>query len=148
VLRGVRRVAAAALAALLLPGCSGNGGATVGPTASPSISPSAPPSSTPETEFALEVDELFALVEDSVRGSGDLAASSQVLHAFATTVALIRVPEEQTSDRQRVVEAAEAAAEAYFTASRITGAIERSATVDFAERQLQQLETVIAGLPR
>ena len=146
----MRGAVAVVLSALLLTACSGDGGAAVSPSPSPSPSPtpSATPSPTPEVEFAREVEELFALVEESVRGSRDLAANSQVLHAFATTVALIRVEEEQEPDRQRVVDAAEAAAEAYLTASRITLAIERASAVAFADAKLQELEEVVAALPR
>ena len=146
----MRAAVAVVLSALLVTACSGSGGAEVPPSPSPSASPtpSVTPSPAPEVEFALEVEELWALVEESVRGSGDLAASSRVLTAFATTVALIRVEEEQELDRQRVVDAAEAAAEAYLSASRTTLAVERASTVAFAESRLQQLEDVIDALPR
>ena len=148
-----RRAAAAALAVLLLAGCSGGGGAsadptpTPSPTATPSPSPSVSPPPTPGEEFSAEVEELYALVKRSVEGSGDLASSGTVLEAFATTVALVRVPPELTDARQDVVDAAEAAAESYVTAAGITGAVERAAAVRQAVVRLRELERVIRTLP-
>ena len=157
-----RRTAPAALALLLVVGCS-SGGSPEGassavptpdasstatpsrgtPTPSPSVSP--PP--TPAQEFRQEVEELYALVKDSVEGSGDLASSSTVLEAFATTVALVRVPPELSPVRQEVVDAAEAASASYGTAARITGSIERAAAVRQAVVRLRELERVIRTLP-
>ena len=146
-----RRVAAAALAVLLLAGCSDDGDASAVPTSVPSASPTPTPSEspppTPGEEFAEEVEELYALVKRSVEGSGDLAASSQVLDAFATTVALVRVPPELSDVRQSVVDAAEAAAESYGTAAGITGAVERAAATTQAVVRLRELERVIRTLP-
>ena len=145
------RVAAAVLALLLLAGCSDGGGASAQPTPSPSPSPtptaSRTPSPSPGQEFAREVEELYALVKRSVEGSGDLAGSSQVLDAFATTVALVRVPPELTDERQGVVDAAEAAAESYGTAAGITGAVERAAATTQAVVRLRELEKTIRSLP-
>ena len=147
----VRRAVAVPLAVLLLTGCSDGGGASAGPTpaplASPTPTPSVSPSPTPEQEFTAEVEELYALVKRSVEGSGDFAASNQVLDAFATTVALVRVPPELTGERQRVVDAAEAAAESYGDVTRITGAVERAAAVRDAVVRLRELEKVIRTLP-
>jgi hypothetical protein len=153
--QAARRVLAGALAVLLLAGCSGDGGASADPVArpSPSPSPSASPTPsvspppTPGERFSAEVEELYALVKPSVEGSGDLAASNQVLDAFATTVALVRVPPELTATRQEVVDAAEAAAESYGTAAGITGAVERAAAVRHAVVRLRELERVIRTLP-
>lgn len=148
-----RRTAATALAVLLLAGCSDGGGASAEPTPTPTVSPSptptpsASPPPTPAQEFTAEVEELYALVKRSVEGSGDLAGSSQVLEAFATTVALVRVPPELTQTRQEVVDAAEAAAESYGTAAGITGAVERAAAVRQAVARLRELERVIRTLP-
>ena len=145
------RVAAAGLAVLLLAGCSDDGGAVADPrasgSASPSPTPSISPPPTPGEEFRNEVEELYVLVKRSVEGSGDLAASNQVLDAFATTVALVRVPPELTGARQDVVDAAEAAAESYGTAAGITGAVERAAAVRQAVVRLRELEKVIRTLP-
>lgn len=144
----------AVLAALVLTGCSGGEGGASEPVASPSTgpSPSASPSPTqsptPQAEFAAEVDELYALVKDSVEGSGDHASSAEVLAAFATTVALVRVEPESSADRQRVVDAAEAAAQSYRTAAGITGSVERAAAVRQAVVLLRALERVIRTLPR
>ena len=147
-----RRTCAAALSVLLLAGCSDGGGASADPTPTPSASlsptPSASPSPTPGEEFAEEVEELYALVKPSVEGSRDLAASAQVLEAFATTVALVRVPPELSDTRQGVVDAAEAAAESYGTAVGITGAVERAAATRQAVVRLRELERVIRTLPR
>ena len=147
----LRRTAAAALAVLLLAGCSDGGGASADPTptasASPSPTPSVSPPPTPGEEFSAEVEELYALVKRSVEGSGDLRSSSTVLEAFATTVALVRVPAELTGARQGVVDAAEAAAAAYGTAAGITGAVERAAAVTQAVVRLRELERVIRTLP-
>jgi hypothetical protein len=136
---------------LLLAGCSDGGGASAEPTpratATPTPSPSVSPPPTPGEEFAAEVEELYALVKRSVEGSGDLAASGTVLEAFATTVALVRVPPELTDVRQEVVDAAEAAAASYVTASGITGAVERAAAVRQAVVRLRELERVIRTLP-
>ncbi len=150
-----RHVLAGALAVLLLAGCSDDGGASADPVARPSASPSASPTPTPSVsppptpgeQFSAEVEELYALVKPSVEGSGDLAASDQVLEAFATTVALVRVPPELTDARQAVVDAAEAAAESYGTAAGITGAVERAAAVRQAVVRLRELERVIRTLP-
>ncbi len=153
------RLTAAALAVLLLTGCSDGGGASADPTPTPSASPSPTPSAsptptpsvspppTPGEEFSREVEELYALVKHSVEGSGDLAGSSQVLQAFATTVALVRVPPELTDARQDVVDAAEAAAASYATAAGITGAVERAAATTQAVVRLRELERVIRTLP-
>lgn len=143
---------AAVVAALLLSGCSqGGGGAaaeTAGsPTATPSPTPSQAAEPSPETEFALEVDELYALVRTSVDGSQDHRSSSQVLQAFATTIGLVRVPPELEQERQRVVDAAKAAAAAYGTAAGITGSVERAAAGEHAVEQLRALELVIRTLP-
>jgi hypothetical protein len=141
------------LAVVLLAGCSDDGGASADPTPTPSASPtptptpSVSPLPTPGEEFAEEVEELYALVKRSVEGSGDLAASAQVLEAFATTVALVRVPPELSDARQEVVDAAEAAAESYGTAAGITGAVERAAAGTQAVVRLRQLEKVIRTLP-
>ena len=152
----MRRAAAGALAAVvLLTGCSDAGGAsadptptpTASPSPSPSPSPSVDPPPTPEQEFAEEVEELYALVKRSVEGSGDFAASAQVLDAFATTVALVRVPPELTDVRQGVVDAAEAAGQSYGSVTRITGAVERAAAVRNAVVRLRELERVIRTLP-
>jgi hypothetical protein len=70
-----------------------------------------------------------------------------VLAAFATTVALVRVEPEQFADRQRVVDAAEGAAESFRTAAGITGAIERAAAGRQAVARLRELERVIRTLP-
>jgi hypothetical protein len=148
----VGRAAAAVLAVLLLAGCSDGGGASAVPTPAPSASPTPTPSEspppTPEQEFAEEVEELYALVKRSVEGSGDLAASSQVLEAFATTVALVRVPDELSTTRQGVVDAAERAAASYGTAAGITGAVERAAARTQAVVRLRELERVIRTLPQ
>ena len=147
------RAAAAVLAVLLLAGCSDGEGASADPTppASPTPTPTATatasPPPTPGEEFATEVEELYALVKRSVEGSRDLAGSAQVLEAFATTVALVRVPPELTGARQDVVDAAEAAAESYLTASTITGAVERAAATTQAVVRLRELEKVIRTLP-
>ena len=147
------RTAAAALAVLLLAGCSDGGGAAADPTPTPSVTesptptPSVSPPPTPGEEFSEEVEELYALVKRSVEGSGDLAASAQVLDAFATTVALVRVPPELTDARQGVVDAAESAAESYATAVGITGAVERAAATTQAVVRLRELERVIRTLP-
>lgn len=151
----MRPALAAVLGALLLTGCSaGGGGASadpVTPTPSPTVTPSSPPSPTtprtPESEFAAEVDELYTLVRTSVEGSADPAASSQVLTAFATTVGLIKVEQHQEPDRSRVVDAAEAAAQAYATAAGITNGVERSAALSLAWQRLQALELGIRTLP-
>ena len=104
--RGPAAALAVAVAVVLLAGCSDGGGAeaeqtpapTATPTATPTVSPtpsptpSVDPPPTPGEEFAAEVEELYALVKRSVEGSGDLRASSTVLEAFATTVALLRCP--------------------------------------------------------
>jgi hypothetical protein len=146
-----RRAAAAVLAVLLLAGCSDGGGASADPTPTPSASstptPSASPSPTPGEEFAEEVEELYALVKRSVEGSRDFGASAQVLDAFATTVALVRVPPELTDARQEVVDAAEAAAGSYSTVVGITGAVERAAASTQAVVRLRELERVIRTLP-
>ena len=105
------------------------------------------PPPTPGEEFSAEVEELYALVKRSVEGSGDLRASSTVLEAFATTVALLRVPPELADARQGVVDAAEAAADSYGTAARITGAVERAAARTQAVVRLRELELVIRTLP-
>ena len=145
------RAAAAVLAVLLLAGCSDGEGASADPTppASPTPTPTATasPPPTPGEEFATEVEELYALVKRSVEGSRDLAGSAQVLEAFATTVALVRVPPELTGARQDVVDAAEAAAASYLTASTITGAVERAAATTQAVVRLRELEKVIRTLP-
>ena len=147
----MRRAAALAFAVLLVAGCSDDDGASADPvasrSASPSPTPSVSPPPTPGEEFSAEVEELYALVKQSVEGSGDHAASNQVLDAFATTVALVRVPPELTGARQGVVDAAEAAAESYGTAATITGAVERAAAVTQAVVRLRQLEKVIRTLP-
>ena len=149
----MRRAVAVPLAVLLLTGCSDGQGASAGPTppptpsASPTPTPSVSPPPTPEQEFTEEVEELYALVKRSVEGSGDFAASSQVLAAFATTVALVRVPPELSSTRQDVVDAAEAAAASYDTATGITGAVERAAATRQAVVRLRELERVIRTLP-
>ena len=109
--------------------------------------PSESPPPTPQEEFRAEVDELYALVKDSVEGSSDYTSSGEVLAAFATTVALVRVEPEQSADRQRVVDAAEEAAESYRTAAGITGAIERAAAGRQAVVRLRELERVIRTLP-
>jgi hypothetical protein len=70
-----------------------------------------------------------------------------VLDAFATTVALVRVPPELTDERQRVVDAAETAAQSYGDVTRITGAVERTAAVRNAVVRLRELEKVIRTLP-
>jgi len=142
---------------VLLAGCSDGGGAqaeqTPAPTASPSATPtpsptpSVSPPPTPGEEFSAEVEELYALVKRSVEGSGDLRASSTVLDAFATTVALLRVPPELSDARQGVVDAAEAAADSYGTAAGITGAVERAAARTQAVVRLRELELVIRTLP-
>jgi hypothetical protein len=139
---------------VLLAGCSDGGDASAVPTPvpssagpSPTPTPSESPPPTPEQEFAEEVEELYALVKRSVEGSGDLAASRQVLDAFATTVALVRVPEELFPVRQGVVDAAAAAAESYGTAAGITGAVERASAVTQAVVRLRELERVIRTLP-
>ena len=152
-----RRTAPAALALLLVVGCSSGGspeGASsavptpdASSTATPTPSPSVSPPPTPAQEFRQEVEELYALVKDSVEGSGDLASSSTVLEAFATTVALVRVPPELSPVRQEVVDAAEAASASYGTAARITGSIERAAAVRQAVVRLRELERVIRTLP-
>ena len=151
--------AAAALRALvlaaLLTACTGGAASepdapAAGPvtqTPTPTPTPSVSPPPTPQEEFRLEVEELYALVKESVEGSRDHAASGEVLAAFATTVALVRVEPEQHADRQRVVDAAEAAAEAYRTAADITGGIERTAAVRQAVVKLRALERVIRTLP-
>ena len=146
----MRRAAGAALAVLLLAGCADGGGASADPTPTPSASPtpSQSPTPTPEEDFAEEVEELYALVKRSVEGSRDLAASSQVLEAFATTVALVRVPPELSGTRQDVVDAAEAAAASYGTAAGITGAVERTAATTQAVVRLRELERVIRTLPQ
>ena len=147
------RAAAAVLTVLLLAGCSDGGGAsadptpTPTPTASPTPTPSVSPPPTPGEEFSEEVEELYALVKPSVEGSGDLASSSQVLDAFATTVALVRVPPELADARQDVVDAAEATARSYGTAAGITGAVERAAARTQAVVRLRELEKVIRTLP-
>ena len=154
-----RAAALAAVAVVLLAGCSDGGGAqaaqapapsdspnpTLSPTPSPTPSESPPP--TPGEEFSAEVEELYALVKRSVEGSGDLRGSSTVLEAFATTVALLRVPPELADARQGVVDAAEAAADSYGTAARITGAVERAAARTQAVVRLRELERVIRTLP-
>ena len=150
--RTLRSSAAAALAVALLAGCSDGGDASADPTpvpssTSPTPTPSVSPPPTPEEDFAEEVDELYALVKRSVEGSGDLSSSSQVLEAFATTVALVRVPPELSDARQGVVDAAQAAADAYGTASGITGAVERAAARTQAVVRLRELERVIRTLP-
>ena len=149
--RDVGPVAAAALAVALLDGCTDDGGASADPvasrSASPSPTPSVSPPPTPGEEFSAEVEQLYALVERSVEGSGDLNATNQVLDAFATTVALVRVPPELTAARQDVVDAAEAAADSYGTAATITGAVERAAAVRQAVVRLRELERVIRTLP-
>ncbi len=113
----------------------------------PTPSPSETPPPTPQEEFRLEVEELYALVKDSVEGSSDYAASGEVLDAFATTVALVRVPPELTEARQDVVDAAEAAASSYGTVVGITGAVERAAATTQAVVRLRELERVIRTLP-
>ena len=147
----MRRAAAVALAVLLLAGCSDDGGASADPgasrSASPSPTPSVSPPPTPGEQFSAEVEELYALVKRSVEGSPDHKASQQVLDAFATTVALVRVPPELRVARQGVVDAAEAAAESYGTAATITGAVERAAAVTQAVVRLRELERVIRTLP-
>lgn len=159
--RSTRRTAAAVLAVLALAGCSDGGGAAAessptpsttlstspSPSRSPTPTPSVSPPPTPEQEFAQEVEELYALVKRSVEGSGDLAGSAQVLEAFATTVALVRVPPELADDRQRVVDAAEGAADAYGTAVGITGAVERASATTHAVVRLRELERAIRTLP-
>jgi hypothetical protein len=142
-----------ALVVLAVSGCSG-GEATgeVTPVPSPVVvtplpTPSTSPDPTPQEEFALEVEELYALVKDAVEGSPDYASSGEVLSAFATTVALVRVEPEQTADRQRVVDAAEAAAESYRIAAGITGGVERAAAGRQAVVRLRELERVIRMLP-
>lgn len=150
------RAAATSLVVLLLSACSDSGGASADPTPSPSATPSASPTPTPsvsppptpEQEFSEEVDELYTLVKRSVEGSADAAASAQVLDAFATTVALVRVPPELDAERQRVVDAAEAAAASFGAVPRITGAVERTAAVRDAVVRLRELERVIRTLPR
>ena len=141
------------LAVLLLAGCSGGGGASADPTPTPSPmptagpTPSGSPTPTPAEDFSQEVEELYGLVKPSVEGSGDLAASSQVLEAFATTVALVRVPPELAPARQGVVDDAESAARSYRTAAGITGAVERAAATKQAVVRLRQLEKAIRTLP-
>lgn len=144
--------------ALLLAGCSsGGGGASADPvtptrspavtsssTPTPTVSPTAP---TPESQFAAQVDRLYTLVKTSVEDSGDPRASSEVLKAFATTVALVKLEPEQEPDRQRVVDAARAAARAYETAAGITNSVERAAALRFAQQRLQELEVAIRTLP-
>ncbi len=152
-----RAAALSAAAVVLLTGCSDGGGAqaeqTPAPTATPTLSPtpsptpSVSPPPTPGEEFSAEVEELYALVKPSVEGSGDLRASSTVLEAFATTVALLRVPPELADARQGVVDAAEAAADSYGTAAGITGAVERASARTQAVVRLRELERVIRTLP-
>lgn len=147
------RAAVAAVLALALTACSGEAASEpVTPALTPlAVSPLPTPTPsqepTPQEEFALEVEELYELVKRSVEGSGDYAASGEVLSAFATTVALVRVEPEQTADRQRVVDAAEAAAQAFRTAAGITGSIERTAAARHAVVLLRELERVIRTLP-
>jgi hypothetical protein len=149
--RSLRPAAAALVAIVLLAGCSDGGDASADPTPgastspSPTVSVSPPP--TPGEEFSAEVEELYALVKRSVEGSGDLAASSQVLDAFATTVALVRVPPELTDARKGVVDAAKTAAASYATAAGITSAVERAAARTQAVVRLRELERVIRTLP-
>lgn len=144
----------AVVAALLLSGCSaGGGGAAAETTGSPTPTPTPTPTSSPPlplspgTKFALEVDELYALVKASVDGSRDHRSSSQVLQALATTVALVRVPPELEPERQRVVDAAEVAAASYRTAGDVTSSVERAAAGERAVQQLRALELVIRTLP-
>jgi hypothetical protein len=155
---GRGRVAAlAAVSVVLLTGCSDGGGAqaeqtpaptgAATPSPTPTPTPSVSPPPTPGEEFSAEVEELYALVKRSVEGSGDLRGSSTVLDAFATTVALVRVPPELTDARQGVVDAAEAAAQSYGTAAGITGAVERAAARTQAVVRLRELELVIRTLP-
>jgi hypothetical protein len=149
------RAAAVVLAVLVLAGCSDGTGASADPTPTPSASaspspsptPSESPPPTPGEEFKAEVEELYALVARSVEGSGDLRGSGTVLEAFATTVALVRVPPELDETRQSVVDAAEAAADSYTTAAGITGAVERAAARTQAVVRLRELERVIRTLP-
>ena len=152
-------LAVALLAAVTLSACSGGDGGAAGvePTASapasasptPTSSPSPSPTElSPQAEFAAEVDELYALVKDSIEGSSDYSSSAEVLAAFATTVALVRVEGDQTADRQRVVDAAEAAAQSYRTAAGITGSVERTAAARQALTLQRELEHVIRTLPR
>jgi len=147
----VTRAVVAVLVALALTACSGGAAVEpVPPSASPVTplpTPSASEEPTPQEEFAAEVEELYALVKESVEGSSDYAASAEVLAAFATTVALVRVEPEQTADRQGVVDAAEAAADSYRTAAGITGGIERTAAGRTAVVRLRELERVIRTLP-
>ena len=76
-----RRTAAAALAVVLLAGCTDDGDASADPTpgtsTSPTPTPSVSPPPTPGEEFSAEVEELYALVKRSVEGSGDLRSSSR-----------------------------------------------------------------------
>lgn len=148
---GLRWTAAALAAVLLLAGCSDDGDASADPVARPSASPTPTPSVSPPPtageEFAEEVEELYALVKRSVEGTRDLAGASRVLSAFATTVALVRVPPELAGARQDVVDAAEAAADAYGSAATITSAIERPAATTQAVVRLRELEKVIRTLP-
>lgn len=144
------RAVIAVLALLLLVACSGGGSREpVTPPATPlAATPSPTPEEpTPQEEFALEVEELYDLVERSVEGSPDYAASAEVLSAFATTVALVRVEPEQTGDRQRVVDAAEAAAASFRTAAGITGSVERAAAGRQAVVRLRELDLVVRTLP-
>ncbi len=155
--QAVAAVRATVLAALLLTACTGEAASepdlpaatplAQSPLPTPTSTPSESPPPTPQEEFRLEVEELYALVKDSVEGSSDYAASGEVLAAFATTVALVRVEPEQSVDRQRVVDAAEAAAQSYRTAAGITGGIERAAAGRQAVVMLRALERVIRTLP-
>lgn len=154
--RAVAAVRASVLAALLLTACSGQAASDPEPPAAasplaqsplPTPTPSESPPPTPQEEFRLEVEELYALVKDSVEGSTDYASSGEVLAAFATTVALVRVEPEQSADRQRVVDAAEAAAASFRTAAGITGAFERAAAGRQAVTLLRELEREIRTLP-
>lgn len=147
------RAVLALLVALALTGCTGGAAEEPEPLSvtpqvqTPLPTPTESEEPTPQEKFALEVEELYALVKESVEGSTDHASSAEVLAAFATTVALVRVEPEQSADRQRVVDGAEAAAESYRTAARITGAVERAAAGRQAVVRLRELERTIRTLP-
>ena len=142
------RAVVAVLLALVLTACSTGDASeqpvpSAAPTASaqlPTPTPTVSPDPTPQEEFAAEVEELYGLVQEArSRGPATTRRPPRCSSAFATTVALIRVEPDQTDDRQRVVDAAEATAEAYRTTAGITGAVERAAAARHAVVLLREL---------